>query len=102
MARASLHIRLLNELEVSSNGRTLELPNSRKTRALLGYLVLTAKPERRERLCDLFWDGPSDPRAALRWSLTKMRGMLDDDNAQRLVATRDLVYFDPIDTTIDL
>ena len=102
MARASLHIRLLNELEVTRDGRTLELPNSRKTRALLGYLVVTAKPERRERLCDLFWDGPSDPRAALRWSLTKLRAMLDDDDAQRLVATRDLVYFDPIDTTIDL
>ena len=69
MARPSLQIRLLNDLEVVRDGRSLVLPNSRKTRALLGYLVVTARPERRERLCDLFWDGPSDPRAALRWSL---------------------------------
>ena len=102
MARASLHIRLLNELEVKRDGRTIDLPNSRKTRALLGYLVVTATPERRERLCDLFWDGPSDPRAALRWSLTKLRAMLDDEDAQRVVATREQVLFEPHGASIDL
>ncbi len=102
MARASLQVRLLSELEVSRDGRALDLPNSRKTRALLGYLVVTAKPERRERLCDLFWDGPNDPRAALRWSLTKLRAMLDDDGAQRLVATREHVQFDSQGATVDV
>ncbi|MDB4892503.1 MAG: hypothetical protein JWL61_4358 [Gemmatimonadetes bacterium] len=102
MARASLHLRLLNELEVSRDGRTVDLPNSRKTRALLGYLAVTAKPERRERLCDLFWDGPNDPRAALRWSLTKLRAMLDDEDVQRLVATREQVQFEPLGATVDV
>ncbi|MEO8333606.1 MAG: AAA family ATPase [bacterium] len=102
MARAPLDIRLLNDLEVIRDGHPLDLPNSRKTRALLGYLVVSATPERRERLCDLFFDGPSDPRAALRWSLTKLRTMLDDADAQRLVATRDQVQFERHGARVDL
>ncbi len=54
----------------------LKLPASKKTRALLGYLIATGQPHRRELLCDLFWDGPDDPRAELRWSLSKIRPLL--------------------------
>ncbi|HEY2749496.1 MAG TPA: BTAD domain-containing putative transcriptional regulator, partial [Polyangia bacterium] len=59
-------------------GRALPLPASKKTRALLGYLVATSTPHLRERLCELLWDGPDDPRAALRWSLSKLRPLVDD------------------------
>ena len=34
---------------------------------------------RRERLCALLWEGPDDPRAQLRWSLSKLRPLLDID-----------------------
>ena len=68
-------IRLLGELQlVGCDGRAVALPASRKTRALLGYLIATGQPHRRERLCDLLWDGPDDPRAELRWSLSKISG----------------------------
>jgi DNA-binding SARP family transcriptional activator len=45
---------------------------------LLGYLVASRAPQSRQGLCDLLWDGPDDPRAALRWSLTKLRPLVDD------------------------
>ncbi|HVR02061.1 MAG TPA: alpha/beta hydrolase, partial [Polyangia bacterium] len=70
MSARAVEIRLLGELKLSLGGRVQALPASKKTRALLAYLVATAKPHLRERLCALLWDGPDDPRAALRWSLT--------------------------------
>jgi pimeloyl-ACP methyl ester carboxylesterase len=73
---AGLYVRLLGELALMHDGFPLPLPASRKTRAIFAYLLLCAKPVRRERLCELFFDIPDDPRAALRWSLSKIRGML--------------------------
>ena len=80
--RRSLKIRLLGELRlVYGDGPALVLPASKKTRALLGYLIATGQAHRRERLCDLLWDGPDDPRAELRWSLSKLRPLLKDGGA---------------------
>lgn len=78
MARSGdkLKIHLIGELRLVDNGHALPLPASRKTRALFVYLLQMAKPVRRERLCELFFDIPDDPRAALRWSLSKIRTML--------------------------
>lgn len=45
-------IHLPGELTVAFQARTLELPASRKTRALLAYLTLTRRPPRRERPCE--------------------------------------------------
>lgn len=84
-----LEIRLLGELEVLRDGTAVPLPASRKSRALLAYLAATARPHLRERLCELFWEGPDDPRASLRWSLAKLRPLVDP----HLVATRDRVEF---------
>jgi DNA-binding SARP family transcriptional activator len=83
-------IRLLGELEVRHGGRPQPLPASKKTRALLGYLVATGRPHLREHLCTLLWEGPDDPRAALRWSLTKIRPLLDAGGG-RLDADRERV-----------
>ena len=83
------------------DGPALTLPASRKTRALLGYLIATGQPHRRERLCDLFWDGPDDPRAELRWSLSKIRPLLDDGGA-RLVADRQRVGIELGSAAVDL
>ncbi|HVV16435.1 MAG TPA: AAA family ATPase [Polyangia bacterium] len=79
---AAAEIRLLGELEVRRQGRALPLPASKKTRALLAYLVATGRPHLRESLCALLWDGPDDPRAELRWSLTKLRPLLDGGGGQ--------------------
>ena len=95
-------IRLLGDLQVVREGVAIDLPASKRTRALLGYLVATAAPQARERLCDLLWDGPDDPRAALRWSLSKLRGIVNDAGALRLTADRERVTFVRRETTIDL
>ncbi|HEX5058775.1 MAG TPA: AAA family ATPase [Kofleriaceae bacterium] len=100
--KAGLEIRLFGELVVARDGQPLTLPASKKTRALLAYLAATGKPQLRERLCTLLWDGPDDPRAALRWSLTKLRPLVDDDGTPRLVADRDRVELVPGDAAIDL
>ena len=92
-ATAGLHIRLLGDLRIERGGGALVLPASKRTRALLGYLVATAVPQTRQHLCDLLFDGPDDPRAALRWSLTKLRPLVDDDDEKRLDADRDRVAF---------
>lgn len=85
-----LKVRLIGELELRDEGRLLPLPASKKTRALFVYLLQMRRPVRRERLCELFFDISDDPRAALRWSLSKIRSMLGGfSNA--LVADRERV-----------
>ncbi|XSC47833.1 BTAD domain-containing putative transcriptional regulator [Bradyrhizobium sp. RDT10] len=80
----------------------MALPASRKTRALLGYLIATGQLHRRERLCDLLWDGPDDPRAELRWSLSKIRAVLNDEEGMRLTADRERVGVQLGNAVIDL
>lgn len=88
-----MQIVLLGELQVTEDGHAVPLPSSRKARGLLGYLVATGRPTRRERLCELFWDLPDDPRGALRWALSKLRGVVDH-GARRIRADRERVTFD--------
>ena len=90
-------IRLLGELEVVQNGRLVPLPASKRTRALLGYLAVTGRAHSREHLCDLLWQGPDDPRAALRWSLAKIRTVLGPEG---LVADREKVALGPVATDL--
>ncbi|WP_138933299.1 alpha/beta fold hydrolase [Roseovarius arcticus] len=98
----SLHIALLGELSVVTNDTAAALPASRKARAVLGYLAATARPVRRERLCEMFWDLPDDPRGSLRWALSKLRRAVDQDGTQRIIADRERVAFAPIDAFVDL
>jgi TolB-like protein len=83
-----LEIKVLGDLQVLRDGTAMALPPSRKTRALLAYLALTRCPHRREQLCDMFWDVPDDPRGSLRWSLSKIRPLVDDSALPRLLADR--------------
>ncbi len=98
-----LRIRLLGDLQLAGgDGHLVALPPSRKTRALLGYLIATGQAHRRERLCDLFWDGPDDPRAELRWSLTKIRPLLAGGGGVALAADRERVGIELGSATVDL
>ncbi|MBN8552231.1 MAG: alpha/beta fold hydrolase [Caulobacterales bacterium] len=99
---SNLSVGLLGELTVRENGRRLKLPASRKTRALLGYLILAGGPLRRDRLCELLWDLPDDPRASLRWSLSKLRPSLNRGGRERLVADRERVEVISRDVDLDL
>lgn len=97
-----MEIRLIGDLAVIRNGDSVPLPSSRKTRALLAYLVLNPGPQRRERLCEIFWQVPDDPRGSLRWSLSKLRNLVDDDDAKRIVADRESVAFEASGADIDI
>ena len=63
---SDVEVRVLGELEVSRGGQQLALPASKKARALLGYLVLTRRFHRRERLARLLFDVTDDRRRELR------------------------------------
>src|SRR5215471_15671362 len=97
-----LSIRVLGDFQILKGTAEQELPKSRKTRALLAYLILSGRRHRRERLCDLLWDFPDDPRGSLRWSLSRLRSLVDDPDQERIVADREYVFFDPKGATIDL
>lgn len=93
-----LHIRLLGTLAVEHDGQEQVLPSSRKCRALLALLALDLRAHRREQLCELLWADTDDPRAGLRWALTKLRPVLGD----ALQADRDTVRLDGGTCTSDL
>ncbi|HSQ00550.1 MAG TPA: AAA family ATPase, partial [Candidatus Dormibacteraeota bacterium] len=97
-----LQVRLLGEIEVVRGERRLPLPQSKKTRALLAYLVVTQRPQRRDRLCGMLWDVADDPRAALRWSLSKLRPLVDEPGAPRLVTDGSTVAFAAAGARVDL
>ena len=78
------------------------MPRSKKTRALLAYLAVTGRPHRRDRLSSLLWEVPDDPRGALRWSLSKIRALVDEPGRARLLADRESVKFDSAGASIDV
>lgn len=97
-----LQVSLLGELRVTAEGAEVPLPASRKARALLAFLAATGRPHRRERLCELLWDLPDDPKAALRWSLSKLRRVVDQPDRPLIIADRERVLFDTRDVEIDI
>jgi DNA-binding SARP family transcriptional activator len=78
-AQQRMELRVLGTFAVLRDGAPVALPPSRKTRALLAYLAIDGRRHQRERLCELFWELPDDPRGALRWSLSRIRQVLGDD-----------------------
>src|SRR5690242_1657539 len=73
-AAPGLVVEVLGPVAVVRNGVRVDLPRSRKTRGLLAFLALSARSVGREELCALLWDGTSDPKSELRWSLAKIKG----------------------------
>jgi|GEM_PF-5210299 len=96
-----LEIGLTGPMRIVWDGKTRPVPASRKTRAILGYVIMSPRPVTRQRLCELFFDVPDDPRAALRWSLTKIRPLVDDKDTVRLVSERDTLRFNSVGAKID-
>ena len=99
---ADLTVRLLGDLEVIRDGTPVTLPPSKKTRGLLAYLALHDRPLRREQLCELLWEIPDDPRGSLRWSLSKIRKLVDDEAQPRIIADRSSVRFDTARVDLDV
>jgi DNA-binding SARP family transcriptional activator/Flp pilus assembly protein TadD len=100
--RRRVEIRLLGPLTVCRDGAEVSLPASRKARALLAFLAAAPAPVTRSRLCELLWDVPDDPRGELRWSLSKLRGVVDDDDRPRVVARGETVALDLSDCRVDV
>lgn len=98
---SKLAIKYLGDFQVLRDGREVNLPPSRKTRALLAYLSLNQRRFRRDFLCELLWEIPDDPRGSLRWSLSKLRRLIDDEDRQRIIADRTYVEIDTSDADID-
>jgi len=99
---AEFELNFLGDLEVIRDGEVMPLPPSRKTRALLAYLTLSDRAFRREHLCELLWEIPDDPRGSLRWSLSKLRRVVDDEQRPRIIADRTNVRMDADGLAIDI
>src|SRR5215471_12603524 len=97
-----LSIRVLGEFQILMGTTEQDLPKSRKTRALLAYLILTGRRHRRDRLCELLWDIPDDPRGSLRWSLSRLRSLVEEPGRERIIADREYVCFDSGGARVDL
>lgn len=74
-----MEINLVGEPGVNQLGAEPYRPRSRKTWALLCYLVLTERPPSRSRLSSLLFGEADDPLRALRWSLSELRRLLGSD-----------------------
>jgi DNA-binding SARP family transcriptional activator len=100
--KATLQLRVLGSFAVLRHQARLPLPRSKKTRALLAYLAVTARAHSRDRLCAMFWPVPDDPRAALRWSLSRLRPLVDERDCRRIIADRESVSVDLSHVDVDL
>jgi len=99
---AVLNLQVLGAFAVRYQDKPIDLPRSRKTRALLAYLAIADQPQRRERLCKMFWDTPDDLRGALRWSLSKIRKIVNIGAQDVLTADRNEVTLRTQSLALDL
>ena len=86
-------IRLLGSPSVETAGQTLEKLRTRKTWALLAYLIQHEQPVARVRLVDLFWGETTEARG--RRSLTTEISYLSKLFPEALVADRQAIQFKP-------
>lgn len=81
-----LALRVLGELAVLREGGEVRRPQSRKTRALLGFLALEARPHRRDRLVGHLGHSRRSARSTALEPQQASRSS-DDDDLRRLVDT---------------
>lgn len=79
MAEEPLTIRLLGRPSLESPGRAPYRLRSRKSWALLAYLLLSDGTPTRSQLAGLLFSEADDPLRALRWSLAELRRCLGDN-----------------------
>ena len=98
---SAVSVRLFGPFRVARNRSDATIPASRKVRALLAFLLMAPRPVHRAKLCEMFWDVPDDPRGALRWRLTKIRGLLSDPSQERVKTENDWVSIDTSTIEVD-
>ena len=77
----TLTVQLLGRPRVSRPGGVVYQCRSRKSWALLAYLILSERPPARSQLASLLFGEAEDPQRALRWSLAEIRRCLDGDGS---------------------
>lgn len=97
-----LTVTLLGDMKILRDGMPIELPRSRKARALLAFLAATGRAHRRELLCALLWDDVDDPRGSLRWNLSQIRALSAEAEQPLTIAEQDSIAFDPRSAVVDL
>lgn len=97
----SIGIQLCGELALRAGEQIVDLPQSRKTRALLAYLAWQSEPVRRTELCELLWESSDDPRASLRWSLSRLRSLALSAGADWLRVENDTLALNREEVSVD-
>src|SRR5260370_18287882 len=100
-----LGVELLGGRTLEVDGRRVELPTSRRARALLGLLALERRAHPRGQLAARFWPDVLDEssRTSLRSALSALRRVLGADPDRYLLATRHAVALaGPDDVWTDL
>lgn len=100
--QSRVQLRMLGTMRLSRGDVDVPLPKSRKVRALLAFLALSSREVTRSRLCELLWDVPSDPRGELRWCLSRVRSVLDEEERPRVVTRGDAIALDLEDCDVDV
>jgi len=93
----SLSIQLLGRPRIADRSGAAYQFRSRKSWALLAYLVLAERPPSRRQLAGLLFDEADDPGRALRWNLAEIRRALGDHgtlDGDPVVLQRDDVVVD--------
>ena len=75
----TFEVHLLGRPRVERAGQGPYQFRSRKSWALLAYLLLSERPPTRSQLASLLFAEADDPLRALRWSLSEIRRCLGDD-----------------------
>src|SRR5204862_292949 len=88
--------RLLGQMTVEGDGRSVEAPAGRRAWGLLAWLALHPGPHARGELAARFWPDVLDrsARASLRSAVWALRRDLGDDGGRHVVASRDQVELD--------
>jgi len=89
-----LGLSMLGPMALTRGDQPVVLPPSKKSRALLAFLAVTGRSHQRDRLSEMLWNVSEDPRGALRWSLSRLRPLVDDEQTTRIVADRQTVRFE--------
>lgn len=81
MSGSDLTVRLLGRPSIERTGQASYRLRSRKSWALLAFLLLAKASPTRSRLAGLLFAEADDPLRALRWSLAEIRRCLGDDGS---------------------
>jgi len=98
---ARVTVKTTGNFSLRYSGEVIELPSSLKTRALLAFLLLSGERHSRQSLCEFLWDSVDDPLAGLRWSLSKLRPLINVGGVERLKSDRKEVWLALDDVAMD-